>query len=60
MAAAFSGSSTGSAWSAASTTVTSAPKRPNACASSSPTAPAPSTISDRGMVPASIASRFVQ
>ncbi len=60
MAAPFSGSSAGSTCSATSTRVTSVPKRWNAWASSSPIGPAPSTTSERGSSPASIASRLVQ
>jgi hypothetical protein len=60
MAAPCSGSSAGSACSAASTSVTRVPKRANAWASSSPTAPAPSTTSDDGASVASSASRLVQ
>jgi hypothetical protein len=50
-----SGSSSGSSWPSASTTVTAVPNRANTCASSVPIAPPPSTISDSGTCSVSIA-----
>ena len=55
-----SGSSSGSTRSAPSTTVTALPNRANACASSRPIAPPPSTTTESGASFAAIASRLVQ
>jgi hypothetical protein len=55
-----SGSSAGSSWPSASTTVTADPKRENTWASSAPIAPPPRTISDRGTCSVSIAWWLVQ
>ncbi len=55
-----SGSSAGTSRSARCTTVTAAPKRENTWASSQPTGPPPSTISEPGTSSTATASRLVQ